>query len=128
MRKKRRKGRVTTETSVEDEIAHLRGLNLKGLRARWQSVLQRPAPDHLPRHLLFAISQRALTLPLWTKTHISLTTVAGQSSMHFFGKIEKMVIAAVLFIAFAVATGAAIVKAYQWHQDVLYGPYLKRID
>jgi hypothetical protein len=74
------------------------------------------------------MSQRALMLPLWTKTHISLTTVAGQSSMNFFGKIEKMVIAAVLFIAFAVATGAAIVKAYQWHQDVLYGPYLKRID
>src|SRR5438034_3393024 len=55
MRKKRRNGRVTTEASVEDEIAHLRGLDLKGLRARWQSVLQRPAPDHLPRHLLFAI-------------------------------------------------------------------------
>ena len=34
---------------------HLRGLDLKGLRARWHSVLQRPAPDHLPRHLLFAI-------------------------------------------------------------------------
>ncbi len=30
-------------------------LDLKGLRARWQGVLQRPAPDHLPRHLLFAI-------------------------------------------------------------------------
>src|SRR5438045_1012685 len=55
MQKKRRNGRVTTEISVEDEIAHLRGLDLKGLRARWQSVLQRPAPDHLPRHLLFAI-------------------------------------------------------------------------
>src|SRR6266446_6956049 len=55
MRKKRRKDRVTTETFVEDEIVHLRGLDLKGLRARWQSVLQRPAPDHLPRHLLFAI-------------------------------------------------------------------------
>ena len=55
MRKKRRNGRVPTETSVEDEIVHLRGLDLKGLRARWQSVLQRPAPDHLPRHLLFAI-------------------------------------------------------------------------
>src|SRR5450755_4295189 len=55
MREKRRKGRVTTEISVEDEIVHLRGLDLKGLRARWQSVLQRPAPDHLPRHLLFAI-------------------------------------------------------------------------
>jgi hypothetical protein len=40
---------------VEDEIAHLRGLDLKGLRARWQSALQRPAPAHLPRHLLFAI-------------------------------------------------------------------------
>src|SRR5258705_3019149 len=55
MREKRRNGRFTTETSVEDEIVHLRGLDLKGLRARWQSVLQRPAPDHLPRHLLFAI-------------------------------------------------------------------------
>src|SRR6202047_5053746 len=55
MRKKRRNGRVTTDTSVEDEIVHLRGLDLKGLRARWRSVLQRPAPDHLPRHLLFAI-------------------------------------------------------------------------
>src|SRR5260370_42206716 len=55
MREKRRNGRVTTETSVEGEIAHLRGLDLTGLRARWQSVLQGPAPDHLPRHLLFAI-------------------------------------------------------------------------
>src|SRR6266404_31925 len=55
MRKKRRNGRVTTETSVEDEIVHLRGLDLKGLRARWRSVLQRPAPNHVPRHLLFAI-------------------------------------------------------------------------
>jgi hypothetical protein len=55
MREKRRNGRVTTETSVEDEIVHLRGLDLNGLRARWRSVLQRPAPDHLPRHLLFAI-------------------------------------------------------------------------
>jgi hypothetical protein len=55
MREKRRNGRVTTETSVEDEIVHLRGLDLKGLRARWRSVLQRPAPDHLPRNLLFAI-------------------------------------------------------------------------
>src|SRR5882672_510743 len=55
MQKKRRNGRVPTETSVEDEIVHLRGLDLKGLHARWQSVLQTPAPDHLPRHLLFAI-------------------------------------------------------------------------
>jgi hypothetical protein len=55
MRKKRRNGRVTTDTSVEDEMVHLRGLDLNGLRARWRSVLQSPAPDHLPRHLLFAI-------------------------------------------------------------------------
>src|SRR5882757_5493036 len=55
MRKKRRDSRITTETSVEDEIVHLRGLDLKGLRARWRSVLQGPAPDHLPRHLIFAI-------------------------------------------------------------------------
>ena len=55
MQKKRRNGRVAAEVSIEDEIMHLRGLDLKGLRARWQSVLQRPASDHLPRHLLLAI-------------------------------------------------------------------------
>ena len=56
MRENRRNGRVPTKTSVEEEIAHLRGLDLKGLRARWHSVFQRPAPAHLPRHLLFAIT------------------------------------------------------------------------
>jgi hypothetical protein len=55
MQVNRPNGRASTRTSVEDEIAHLRGLDLKGLRSRWQSVLQRPAPAHLPRHLLFAI-------------------------------------------------------------------------
>jgi hypothetical protein len=55
MQRKRRNGRASTKTSVEDEIAHLRGLDLKGLRARWQSVFQRQAPVHLTRHLLFAV-------------------------------------------------------------------------
>lgn len=48
-------GRNTVKVSIEDEIAHLRDLDLKGLRMRWQSVFQRLAPDHLPRHLLFGI-------------------------------------------------------------------------
>jgi hypothetical protein len=55
MRKKRPNGRAWTKTSVEDEIAHLRGLDLNGLRARWQSIFGRPAPAHLTRHLLFAV-------------------------------------------------------------------------
>src|SRR6202171_2800405 len=55
MLEKRRSGRASTKTSIGDEIAHLRGLDLKGLRSRWQSVFQSPPPDHLPRHLLFAI-------------------------------------------------------------------------
>jgi hypothetical protein len=55
MQKKRRNGRASTKTSVEDEIAHLRGLDLGGLRARWQSVFQRQAPSHLTRHLLFSV-------------------------------------------------------------------------
>jgi len=55
MPNKRRNGRASTKTSVEDEIAHLRGLDLKGLRSRWQSVFGRAAPTHLTRHLLFAI-------------------------------------------------------------------------
>ena len=55
MQNKRRSGRASTKTSLEDEIAHLRGLDLRGLRARWQGVFQRSAPAHLTRHLLFAI-------------------------------------------------------------------------
>src|SRR5258705_2160190 len=55
MQKKRRNGRASAKTSVEDEIAHLRGLNLKGLRSRWQSVFQRTPPAHLTWHLLYAI-------------------------------------------------------------------------
>jgi hypothetical protein len=58
MHRKHRIGSDTTrstEASVEDESAHLRDLDLKGLRARWQSVFQRPSPSHLPRHLLFAV-------------------------------------------------------------------------
>src|SRR5256886_3813594 len=56
MQNKRRGGRASTKTSLEDEIAHLRGLDLGGLRARWQSVFQRSAPAHLTRHLLFAVT------------------------------------------------------------------------
>jgi hypothetical protein len=55
MQQKLRNSRSSIKTSIEDEIAHLRGLDLKGLLARWQSVFQRPAPAHLTRHLLFAI-------------------------------------------------------------------------
>ena len=55
MQKRHRNGRTSTKTSAEDEIAHLRGLDLKGLRSRWQSVFRRPAPAHLTRHLLFAV-------------------------------------------------------------------------
>src|SRR5260370_8392935 len=55
MLEKRHSSRASTKTSIRDEIAHLRGLDLKGLRSRWQSVFQRPPPDHLPRHLTFAI-------------------------------------------------------------------------
>jgi hypothetical protein len=55
MQKKRRNGSASTKRSIENEIAHLRGLDLGGLRARWQSVFQRQAPAHLTRHLLFAV-------------------------------------------------------------------------
>jgi hypothetical protein len=55
MRRERRKGRASTKTSVEDDIAHLRGLDLRGIRSRWQGVFGRAAPAHLTRHLLFAV-------------------------------------------------------------------------
>jgi hypothetical protein len=42
-------------TPVEDEIAQLRDLDLKGLRVRWRNAFGKPAPEHLTRHLLFRI-------------------------------------------------------------------------
>jgi len=42
--------------------------------------------------------------------------------------LEIMVIETVLFLAFVVIVGAAIVKAYEWYEDVLNGPYMKRVD
>jgi hypothetical protein len=31
---------------------------------------------------------------------------------------------AILFLVFVVAIAAALVKVYEWRQDVLYGPYV----
>jgi hypothetical protein len=74
------------------------------------------------------MSQRALIISLQAKTHISLTTVTGQSSMDLYcGRIENMVIETVLSLSSS-PLGQPIVKAYEWHQDVLYGRYLKRVD
>jgi Protein of unknown function (DUF2924) len=41
--------------SIDVEIARLRDLDVKALRAQWHNVFGRPAPTHLPRHLLFRI-------------------------------------------------------------------------
>ena len=75
------------------------------------------------------MSHRPLIVSLQVAAQILLTTVAGQSSKDLIAKgIENMVNESVLFIAFLAIAGAAIVKAYEWHQDVLYGPYMKRVD
>ena len=44
-----------TRLALDDEIAHLRDLDLDGLRARWKSMFRQQPPSHLPRHLLFAV-------------------------------------------------------------------------
>jgi hypothetical protein len=41
--------------SIEIEIAHLRDLDLRALRVRWQGVTGRAAPTHVPKHLLFSM-------------------------------------------------------------------------
>ena len=55
MRQTRPVAKKTTRMSLDDEIAHLRDLDLHGLRARWKSTFRRQPPPHLPRHLLFAV-------------------------------------------------------------------------
>lgn len=41
--------------SIDVEIARLRDLDLRALRARWQTIFRRQPPATLPRHLLFAM-------------------------------------------------------------------------
>lgn len=41
--------------SIEEEIAHLRDLDIKGLRIRWKVQFKSAPPEHLPRHLMFAV-------------------------------------------------------------------------
>src|SRR5687767_10410381 len=47
--------RAETAADLELEIAHLRGLDLQGLRARWRTLFGRRAPANLPKHLLLRI-------------------------------------------------------------------------
>ena len=42
-------------SALNVEIAHLRGLDIKALRARWRISFARDAPRHLSRHFLFAM-------------------------------------------------------------------------
>jgi hypothetical protein len=75
------------------------------------------------------MSHRPTIVSLRVEALILLTTVAGRSSMDRIAEgIEHMVIETLLFITLVVIVGAAVVKAYEWHHDVLYGPYIKAGD
>jgi hypothetical protein len=41
--------------SVEDEIAHLRGLDLSGLGKAWRAMFGRAVPAHLQKHIVLRI-------------------------------------------------------------------------
>ena len=69
--------------SLEDEIAHLRGLDLKVLRSRWQSVTGREAPSHLSRQLLFSmIAYRIHTEALGDLDAVTLRLLKKIGSNH----------------------------------------------
>src|SRR6516165_4474296 len=55
MRETGRRGQFSPKVSIEEEIAQLRDLDLRGLRVRWRNAFGKPAPEHLARYLLFRI-------------------------------------------------------------------------
>jgi hypothetical protein len=51
--------------ALDVEIAHLHDLDVGGLRSRWHAVWGRPAPPHLPGHLLFRVLAYRLQADHW---------------------------------------------------------------
>jgi hypothetical protein len=48
---------------LDIEITRLRDLDVGELRNRWHAVFGRPAPAHLPRHLLLRVMAYRLAAP-----------------------------------------------------------------
>lgn len=69
--------------SIEDQIMHLRDLDLKGLRASWHNEFGRTSPTHLTRQLLFRILACKIQADrfgdLDAATHKVLAQAAGQN-------------------------------------------------
>ena len=55
MRNSGKRTRSLQRQTIEEEIALLRALDLKGLRTHWQNEFGRAAPEHLTRYLLLGI-------------------------------------------------------------------------
>jgi site-specific DNA recombinase len=56
--------RVRTEESLGEEIAHLRALDLKGLRSRWQSVTGTAGVEQIAARHKFSIRHVNMTISL----------------------------------------------------------------
>jgi Protein of unknown function (DUF2924) len=77
--------------ALESEIAHLRGLDLDGLRARWRSLTGRAAPAHVPRTLLLQVLayrlQAAALGDLDPRTACTLDRLAAQERSNGRAKV-----------------------------------------
>jgi len=51
--------------ALDVEIANLRDLDFGGLRSRWHAIWGRPAPPHLPGHVLFRVLAYRLQADHW---------------------------------------------------------------
>ena len=70
--------------ATEVEIARLRDLDLAALQARWHSLRSRPAPRHLPRHLLL----RLLAYQLQVATHGDL----DPATRRYLGQVAEVAV------------------------------------
>lgn len=76
----RQSPRRSAMPSVEDEIAHLRGLDLTQLRSRWQSVTGRVASKDIPRHILFGTLAYRLQADAWGDVDAATAKLLDQAA------------------------------------------------
>src|SRR6516165_2165164 len=89
MHESARRRRLSPRASIEDEIARLRDLDLRGLRVRWRNAFGKSAPEHLTRHLLFRVIAYRLQADRFGDLDADTPGGKDEASIHHHALVDR---------------------------------------